>query len=150
MISFDTNVAVYAANAAAPEQARAAEFLNALADRQDVVVCELMLVELYLKLRNAAIILRPLDAPAAAAHCQAFRNNPHWHLVECAPVMDEVWRRASARNFALRRIIDARLALTLRHHGVTEFATSNVKDFAEFGFDRVWNPLRGAVEAAKQ
>jgi predicted nucleic acid-binding protein len=37
--------------------------------------------------------------------------------------------------------VDARLALTLRHHGVTEFATSNVKDFEGFGFNRVWNPL---------
>lgn len=29
----------------------------------------------------------------------------------------------------------------LRHHGVTELATANTKDFADFGFDRVWNPL---------
>jgi hypothetical protein len=41
-----------------------------------------------------------------------------------------------------RRIIfDARLALTLRHHGVTEFATRNQAHFTPFGFHRVWNPL---------
>lgn len=141
MISFDTNLVVYSANAAAPEQVRAAEFLTSLAERQDVVVCELMLVEVYLKLRNAAIIRRPLDAAAAAAHCQAFRKNPNWHLVEGAPVMEEVWRHAASRSFAVRRIIDARLALTLQHHGVTEFATTNQKDFTGFGFARVWNPL---------
>ena len=38
-------------------------------------------------------------------------------------------------------MIDARLALTLRHHGVTEFATANLKDFEGFGFAKVWNPL---------
>jgi hypothetical protein len=38
-------------------------------------------------------------------------------------------------------IVDARLGLTLRHHGVDEFATTNIKDFAGFGFTRVWNPL---------
>lgn len=141
MISFDTNLVVYAANAAAPEQAQAAEFLTSLAERQDVVICELMLVEVYLKLRNAAIVRCPLDPAAAAAHCQAFRKNPNWHLVEAAPVMEEVWRQAASRNFAVRRIIDARLALTLRHHGVTEFATTNQKDFAGFGFTRVWSPL---------
>ena len=27
------------------------------------------------------------------------------------------------------------------NHGVTEFATANVKDFQGFGFTRVWNPL---------
>jgi toxin-antitoxin system PIN domain toxin len=141
VIAFDTNLVVYAANADAPEQARAAAFLGSLANRQDVVVCELMLVEVYLKLRNASILRHPLDAATASAHCQALRNNGNWRLAESAPVMAEVWRRAADRNFAFRRIIDARLALTLRHHGVTEFATSNTKDFQGFGFTRVWNPL---------
>ena len=141
MVSFDTNLVVYCANTAAPEQVRAAEFLASLAERQDVVICELMLVEVYLKLRNAAIIRRPLEATAAAAYCQAFRKNPNWLLVEGAPVMHEVWRQAAVKDFAIRRIIDARLALTLRHHGVTEFATTNQKDFGGFGFARVWNPL---------
>jgi predicted nucleic acid-binding protein len=48
---------------------------------------------------------------------------------------------AKQKTFAFRRIIDARLALTLRHHGVAEFATANEEDFAGFGFHRVWNPL---------
>jgi len=33
-----------------------------------------------------------------------------------------------------RQIIDARIALTLRHYGVTRFATANVKNFKNFGF----------------
>jgi len=44
-------------------------------------------------------------------------------------------------QFARRRLFDTRTALSLRHHGVTEFATANVKDFGDFGFTRVWNPL---------
>jgi len=36
---------------------------------------------------------------------------------------------------------DARTAISLQLHGVTEFATANVKDFQAFGFSRVWNPL---------
>ena len=56
--------------------------------------------------------------------------------------MNAVWGHASEESFARRRIIDARLALTLRHHGVTELATANVKDFNGFGFERVWNPLQ--------
>ena len=49
------------------------------------------------------------------------------------------WGRKALPPF--RRIIDARLALTLRHHEATEFATSNPRDFQGFGFTRVWNPL---------
>ena len=40
-----------------------------------------------------------------------------------------------------RRIFDIRLALTLLHFGVTDFATTNLKDFEGLGFERIWNPL---------
>jgi toxin-antitoxin system PIN domain toxin len=141
MISADTNLFLYAANSSVPQHDGARRFLSSLANRIDVVLCELMLVELYLKLRNPKIFPNPMDARTAAAYCQALRSNVHWHMVESAPVMPEVWRLAGQKDFAFRRIIDARLALTLRHHGVTEFATANGKDFEGFGFKRVWNPL---------
>jgi hypothetical protein len=56
-------------------------------------------------------------------------------------MMDEVWRLASQPGIGRRVVFDARLAFTLRHHGVTEFATRNHSHFAGFGFSRVWNPL---------
>jgi predicted nucleic acid-binding protein len=129
MISFDTNIAVYAANAASPWHDAARQFLQALALRKDVAVCELVLVELYLKLRNEKIFPRPLSPPQAASVCQS------------APVMEVVWKQAALTGFAFRRIIDSRLAQTLIHHGVTEFATANEKDFVGEGFSKVWNPL---------
>ena len=141
MISFDTNLAVYAANASMVQHAAARRFFESLATRDDVVVCEMMLVELYLKLRNPRIFPKPLDAPMAVAWCDRFRNHRNWLLVDSAPVMPQVWRLAARKDFAFRRIIDTRLALTLRHHGVTEFATSNVKDYEGLGFARVWNPI---------
>ncbi|MDP6448246.1 MAG: TIGR00730 family Rossman fold protein, partial [Pirellulaceae bacterium] len=52
--------------------------------------------------------------------CLSYRSNPRWRVVENAPVMEEVWSLAQRRQFPRRRIIDARLALTLIHHGVTE------------------------------
>ena len=54
---------------------------------------------------------------------------------------DELWGLAAETSFARRRIYDARLALSLRRQGVTELATANVKDFQDFGFARVWNPV---------
>lgn len=36
-----------------------------------------------------------------------------------------------------RQIIDARIAFTLIHFGVTRFATLNVKHFVSFGFAEV-------------
>lgn len=141
MLSFDTNIAVHAANVDSPLQERAYDFIAALGARGDVAICELMLVELYLKLRNARIFANPMTAPQAAAVCQTYRRNRSWMLIDAAPVMEEVWKASAARGFAVRRIVDARLALTLLHHGAQEFATTNVKDFHGFGFQRVWDPL---------
>jgi len=141
MQSFDTNIAVYAANASAPQHSKAMAFIQTLRHQKDVAVSELVLVELYLKLRNEKIFPRPLSAAQAVAVCQAYRNNRAWCLIEDAPVMADVWPLAARKSFAFRRIIDARLAKTLLHHGVTRFATTNVKDFQEWGLEKVWNPL---------
>jgi len=141
MISIDTNLLLYAQNRDCPEHAAAFDFVAQIGSRDDVVICELVLVELYLLLRNPAVVSRALSASAAAEICGAYRTNPRWRLVEYAPVMDRVWRLSSGRVFPHRRIIDARLAFTLQHHGVDSFATANVRDFADFGFLRVWNPL---------
>ncbi len=141
MLAFDTNLAVYAANSASPEHRKAVLFLDSLSTRTDVVVCELMLVELFLKLCNERIFPNPMKPKEAAAYCDIFRPNQAWGIVENAPVMDEVWKRAARANFSYRRILDVRLALTLIHHGVSEFATHNVKDFHDAGFRRVWDPL---------
>jgi toxin-antitoxin system PIN domain toxin len=141
MLSFDTNLAVHAANCDSASHAPCRGFIESLATRRDVAICELMLVELYLKLRNERIFAKPLTAAQAVAVCTAYRSNQAWRLIDSAPVMDEVWEFAAKSGFAFRRIIDVRLARTLLHHGVTEFATGNVKDFAKVGFKRVWNPL---------
>jgi toxin-antitoxin system PIN domain toxin len=141
MISVDTNILLYAQSADCPEHGAARGFVLEIAPSQDVAISELVLVELYLLLRNPAVVRRPLDPGKAAETCRAYRQNLHWRLIENAPVMERVWEAAGEAGFARRRIIDLRLALTLRHHGVTELATANVKDFEGLGFARVWNPL---------
>jgi predicted nucleic acid-binding protein len=80
---------------------------------------------------------------------QRFRASPAWRIVDVpgeARIMDGVWRTAAMSGIAYRRIFDLRLAATLRHHGVTDFATRNIKDFAGLGFTKVWDPLAKAGE----
>jgi len=137
----DTNVLLYSLNADCPEFPRAREVVVELGRADDVVICELVLVELYLLLRNRAVLRRPLPAAEAVEVCQGFRRNPRWLLAESAPVMEEVWERAAEPEVSRRRIVDTRLALTLLHHGVTELVTRNVADFEGFEFERVWDPF---------
>ncbi len=140
MLSVDTNLLLYSLNADCAEFERARDFVRSIGD-QEIAICELVLVELYLLLRNPAVVAQPCSAPQAAAVCQTFRGNRKWRLVECAPVMRHVWSMAKDATFARRRIIDARLAMTLLHHGVTDLATRNTRDFESFGFDHLINPL---------
>lgn len=144
MTSFDTNLLLFAFSRASPFHDRARVFLEDLTPRDDVAVSELVLVEFYALLRNPAVLVHPLQAAAAVKVVQSYRRHPRWMLVGFDPdgtaLHDELWRLAARSRFARRRIYDARLALSLRRQGVTEFATANVKDFSGFGFDRVWNP----------
>jgi len=141
MISIDTNILFFARMEDAPQHQKAQGFLSELNSSHDVVICELILVELYGLLRNPAVIEEPLGAAEAVEECMIFRKHPRWRLAENAEVMASVWEKASQKGFARRRIFDVRSALTLRAHGVTDFATTNVKDFDGLGFEKVWNPL---------
>ncbi len=145
MTSFDSNLLLYAFSQASPRHELARGFLEDLTSRDDVAVSELVLTELYTLLRNPAVLVRPLAAAAAVDVVQAYRRHPRWMLLGCDPdsraLHEELWTLAAGKAFGRRRISDARLALSLRRQGVTEFATANVKDFTGFGFARVWDPL---------
>lgn len=143
----DTNLFIHAADPDSPHHARARQFIQSTSSRlaqkeSEFVLCELVLVELYMQLRNPAIFKKPYSAKESADYCLALKSNPAWRCIDYeVGVSQKLWQWAGTTKAGFRRIIDARLGLTLRHHGVTELATANVKDFTEFGFDRVWNPL---------
>jgi uncharacterized protein len=145
MISIDTNILLYSLNPASKWNSPAVEFLQqSFGDSsQRIVLCDYVLTKLYIILRNPAVMAKPLSAKSARDLVTSYLDIPNVRRVEHATVMDQVWELAGSKDFAQRRIFDARLALTLRHHGVTQFATVNVKDFQGWGFDQAWNPLIG-------
>ncbi len=145
ILSADTNLFLYAANPDSPHHEAAQAFFAAeAAGKQRFLLCGLVLVEIYLQLRNPAVFRKPRSAREAAAFCQTLRANPAWEHGDYEPeVAADLWRWAAATKGGFRQIIDARLAFTLRHHDVTHFATANVAHFQGFGFASVWNPAAG-------
>ncbi len=142
MISFDTNILFAATNEHAEHHTKARAFLLSYQKQSNVLICELVLTELYLLLRTPAVMNNnPLSASEAVHLVQRFRRHPRWRLVENAPIMESVWEIAVSPEFPRRDIFDTRIALTLRHHGVSDFATANLSDFQEYGFNKIWNPL---------
>jgi predicted nucleic acid-binding protein len=144
MLVADTNIFIQAADPHSVSHSEAIRFMESISvSDEQFVVCELVLVELYLQLRNPAIFKKAAYAPSQAANfCAELRENPAWRHIDYDPLVStKLWKWATETTTGFGDIIDARLALTLRHHGVTRFATVNVKHFQNFGFTEVWNPL---------
>jgi uncharacterized protein len=145
VISLDTNLLFAALNRDVDHHAQAYAFLDSLAQRSDVVISELVLLELYVLLRNPVVNQLPLGAEQASALCHGLRRNPNWQVVslpaESRRFHDALWKQLAQDTMPRRRAFDLRLALSLIDAGVREFATINLKDFADTGFARVWNPL---------
>lgn len=143
MIGIDTNLLLYSLNPESSRHEASVGFLrqNLGIPAVRIAITDYALVELYVLLRNPAVMTKALTAKAARDLVTAYWDIPNVVRVENANVMNEVWKLAGGSGFARRRVFDARLALTLRQAGVTRFATTNVKDFEDFGFEKVWNPL---------
>lgn len=143
ILSADTNLFLYAANPGSPHHETAQRFFQEeAAGGPRFLLCGLVLVEIYMQLRNAAVFKKPKSAREAALFCDTLRGNPTWEHGDYEPdVAKPLWKWAAETTSGFRHIIDARLAFTLRHHGVTHFATANVAHFEGFGFEKVWNPL---------
>ena len=136
---------MYAYNLASPYHRAAYQWMSSIQHDEDVAISEFILAEFYGLLRNPAVLKHPLDADDAVEVIQTYRVHPRWRLigfpVESRSLHDILWQKARRKDFAFRRLYDARSALTMTAQGVTEFATVNVKDFEGFGFRRVWNPI---------
>lgn len=144
ILSADTNLFLYAANPDSPHHEAARRFFEEEATgSQRFLLCGLVLVEIYMHLRNPAVFKKAKTSREAAAFCDALRANPTWEFGDYEPEVGKpLWHWVARTTTGFRLIIDARLALTLRHHGVTHFATANARHFQGFGFEKVWNPLK--------
>ncbi|MBP9145080.1 MAG: PIN domain-containing protein [Thermoanaerobaculia bacterium] len=140
MIAFDTNLLFPALEPSHRDHTAAKLWITALDG--DVAISELVLMELYVLVRNPAIAARPLAAAQAVALIETLRTNPRWRLLDAPEgVMATIWKKAAEPGFGRRRIFDARIGVSLVRQGVTELATRNVGAFQGLGFDRVFDPL---------
>jgi predicted nucleic acid-binding protein len=146
MISIETNLLFHAYNVDSPLHQKAYDRIVSISGDENVVLSEFILAELYCLVRNPIIAkngaLSPGDAVALIESC---RRHPRWMLAGFSAngrhVHDSLRNHARKPEFTFRKRYDVRTALILREHGVTDFATINLKDFEGLGFRRVWNPV---------
>lgn len=71
MISFDTNLLLYSLNRDCPEYSDTRAFFASMPTTPGAVsICELVLIELYVLLRNPAVLADPLDPADAVSLVQ--------------------------------------------------------------------------------
>lgn len=140
MIALDTNILFPALEPSHADHAAARAYLESA--EEQLALSELVLMELYVLVRNPAIARRPLGPKAAVGLVERLRTHPRFRLFDAPEgVMAEVWTKAGAPGFGRRRVYDARLAVSLVRQGVPALATRNVRDFQGLGLTRVFDPL---------
>jgi toxin-antitoxin system PIN domain toxin len=145
MKSLDTNILVYAVNQGCIEHERARVVYEAMLDRpQDWIVCDQVLFEFYRALRNPRILERPL-AHAEALHQIRFLREKSGvlHCGYQTRFWEEIVMGMEKSERASHHVFDRILAITLLRQGVKTFYTRNERDFAEFGFTQIINPVDG-------
>ena len=142
MISFDTNILLYSLIPGSPYFKAANSLLEEFSERDDVVLSEFILFELYSAIRNPAILNKPMNSQEAYSLIEEYRNHPNWivlgFLDNSKSIHDKIWKFVLENpKISRSRIFDIRLAFILQSFGVKEFITCNQKDFLNLGFSNV-------------
>jgi hypothetical protein len=87
MISCDTNILLHAYNASSSSYEAAKEFLRCYAADEQFAICELVLIGLYVLLRNPAVVAKPLSPGKAVVVCRRYRQNRVWNPLEQSSVL---------------------------------------------------------------
>ena len=145
MRSLDANILVYAHNKGSREHPAALLVLaDLIANPRIWVLADQVLFEFYRCIRNPLILAKPLSPADATAIIEKLRNETGCSHCQ---YRDAEWPKVKAHleapDFPYRRTFDAVLATTLLAHGVDTLYTHNLKDFINYGFTRLVDPITG-------
>lgn len=143
MNSLDTNILIYAVNSGCKEHASAIKvYERMLEDPTSWIISDQVLFEFYRGLRHKNILERPLNHQQAIEQISFLREEAG--ILHCAyevSFWDQVKSFDDCKNPKAIHIFDRVLAITLLKNKVTTLYTRNTKDFREFKFENLINPI---------
>lgn len=143
MNSLDTNILIYAINADCPEYDKSRKLYESMIrSPREWILSDQVLFEFYRALRNPKIFEKPLNHTKALKQIRFLREKSG--VAHCAyetGFWPELTSGFTNRNPRSSHIFDRVLAVTLLKNGVKQFFTRNIRDFKEFGFQKLRNPL---------
>lgn len=143
MNSLDTNVLVYAVNRGCEEHPKALNVYESMLETpRDWIVSDQVLFEFYRSLRHPKILEKPLSHQAAMEQIIFLREQSGvMHCSYETSFWDLMKKDGASLNPKAIHIFDKVLAVTLLQNGVKCFYTRNEKDFREFPFEKIINPI---------
>jgi hypothetical protein len=141
--SIDVHILLYGSDTSSRFHERAHAFVQSCAGRAEPLFLAYLTLMSYVRIAtHPRIFTNPLTPGEALANVRKLAELPQARLVSERDGFLELYEELT-QNFAVRAnlVPDAHLATVLRQHGVATLYTSNVDDFAKFGFLDVRNPL---------
>lgn len=145
MYALDTNLLVYAHNTASPFHIKAKAFVETIMNKRDeegeLAIC--IPAQVLMEFLNVITWHRlevPLSLTDATQLVQDYLNSGALILYPQSTQLNtllDLLKTVTTR----KKVFDVALAATLKDHGIPGLYTVNTKDFAEFGFLDVKNPL---------
>ncbi len=147
MSSLDTNILIYAVNSGCAEHASAKRIYESMLDQPTQwIISDQVLFEFYRALRNGKILERPLDHQRALRQIVFLREDSGVQHCSYEPSFwNDLIQGFAGAPPKPSHIFDRVLGVTLQQHGVARFYTRNTKDFADFGFKELINPIDDAA-----
>jgi toxin-antitoxin system PIN domain toxin len=138
----DTNVLLYASDAASPHHKAARAFLTGCVERGEVVCLAWPVLMGYLRIAtHSGVFHQALDPDEAMRNVESLLDLPHSRVITEEEGFWTVYREAVG-DLPVRGALvpDAHLAALLRQHGVRRLYTRD-RDFLKFPFLEVRDPL---------
>ncbi|NOY00002.1 MAG: PIN domain-containing protein [Verrucomicrobia bacterium] len=143
MNSLDTNILVYAINVDCSEHEKAkAVYASMLDAPADWILSDQVLFEFYRIMRNPKVISLPLSHAAALDQIVFLREETG--VLHCSyetSFWNDFLSDFKKNEKKSSHIFDRILGVTLLKNKVETFYTRNTKDFTEFGFQTLLNPI---------
>lgn len=146
MYALDTNLLVYAHNTASPFHAKAKTFLESVMSERNeggqLSIC--IPAQVFMEFLNV-ITWNRLEAPIPLADATEIIQDyldTGVTILHPLPTQLNTLLDLLKTTTTRKKVFDVALAATLKDHGVSGLYTANTKDFEEFEFLDVKNPLK--------
>jgi len=143
MNSLDTNILIYAVNRnCAEHEAALVVYEELLNEPEHWVLSDQVVFEFYRGLRSQKVLTEPLTHGEAMKQICFLRDesgvlNCHYKV----GMWEELLVGLNKRQMKSSHVFDRILGVTLKNYGVKRFYTRNTKDFVEFDFPELVNPI---------